>query len=72
MAQWEYLVLRIDLAGGDRPLIRWVGSTEIENWKQTPPIWDRLNEYGDQGWELVGFELFGTRHTSVVMKRPKE
>lgn len=71
VSQWEYLVLRVDLVLGERPLIRWIGSTEVENGKQSAPIWDRLNEYGDQGWERIGFEPFGTRHTSVVLKRPK-
>lgn len=72
MNHWEYLVVRIDLAGGDRPLVRWVNGQEVENWKQSPPIWDRLNEYGAEGWELIGFELFGTRHTSMVLKRPRD
>lgn len=73
MAQrWEYLVVRIDLAGGDRPIVRWIGDKEVENWKQQPPIWQQLNTYGEEGWELIGFELFGSRHTSMVFKRPKE
>jgi hypothetical protein len=73
MAQrWEYLVARLDLAGGDRPIVRWINGVEVENWKQYPNIWECMNEFGDAGWELIGFELFGTRHTSMVFKHLKE
>ena len=70
MQRWEYLVVRIDLAGDERPIVRWINGNEVENWKQGAPIWDRLNQFGSEGWELIGFELFGTRHTSMVLKRP--
>jgi hypothetical protein len=70
--RWEHLVVRIDLAGGDCPIARWVNGVEVENWKQHPDIWVRMNEFGDARWELIGFELFGTRHTSMIFKRLKE
>lgn len=34
MQRWEYLVVAIDLAGGDRPLVRSINDVEVENWKQ--------------------------------------
>lgn len=71
MQRWEYMVVALDLAGGDRPTIRWVNGQEVENWKIGPPIWERLNGFGNDGWELIGFELFGKRHTSMVLKRLK-
>lgn len=71
MQRWEYMVVALDLLRGDQPTVRWINGKEVENWKQGAPVWERLNSFGDDGWDLIGFELFGTRHTSMVFKRPK-
>lgn len=69
MQQWEYLVVMLDLAGGDRPLVRWINDQEVEQWKQGQPLHTRLNEFGAQGRKLVTAELFGTRLPRLVFKR---
>lgn len=71
MQRWEYLVVAIDLAGGDRPLVRWINGVEVESWKQGGQLHERLNQFGAEGWELVTTELFGTRVPRMVFKRPQ-
>lgn len=72
MQRWEYLVVALDLVAGERPVVRWVNGQEVDDWKRGGSVWDYLNGLGDVGWELIGFELFGRRHTSMVLKRPKQ
>lgn len=71
MQRWEYLVVAIDLAGGDRPLVRSINDVEVENWKQGGQLHERLNQLGMEGWELVTTELFGTRVPRMVFRRPQ-
>jgi hypothetical protein len=71
MQQWEYMTVASDLAGGDRPLVRWINGAEVENWKQGPQLHERLNQFGADGWELVTVDLFGTRLPRMVFIRPR-
>ena len=71
MQEWQYLVLTMDLAGGDRMRARWKNHAEIPNWKQGPEFYDYLDQLGIEGWEMVTAGALLTRHTSFVFKRPR-
>lgn len=67
---WEYLFLTTDLASGERLLTRWVNGDEVANWKQGKPAFQTTMDLGAQGWELITVEAFGTRHSTMIFKRP--
>jgi hypothetical protein len=70
MRRWEYLTLGVDERGGR---VRLKSGEAIPDWRNGPRLEEQLNQAGEQGWELVGFEpRLGLSFTLYVFKRPKE
>jgi hypothetical protein len=66
MQKWEYLFLESE--GAWNPKVRYVNHEELPNWRDGPPLHEYMNQLGDQGWELVGFDTYGQ---AMVFKRAK-
>jgi hypothetical protein len=62
--KWEYLVVFIpdSRVAQDKP--------EIDNFLDADTYTDKLNQYGEAGWELVGFE-WTVDGAKVAFKRSK-
>jgi hypothetical protein len=62
--KWEYLVVFIEdsRVAQDMP--------EIDNHLDADTYTDKLNMYGEAGWELVGFE-WTVDGAKCALKRPK-
>jgi hypothetical protein len=70
MRRWEYLTLGVDERGGR---VRLKSGEAIPDWRNGPRLEEQLNQAGEQGWELVGFEpRLELSFTLYVFKRPKE
>ena len=59
MTRWEYKIINI----------------RSENYRLDPNAVDKLNDFGDDGWELVGltsvnFKSGATDNIALVFKRP--
>ena len=65
MQKWEYLVVLI----ADSKVAP--DSSEADNALDADTYTDRLNMYGEAGWELVSFE-WTTEGAKVALKRPKQ
>ena len=69
MQKWEYMTLQLVM--NDKDNLVWYDAAEDNR-----NIPDRLNEYGAEGWELVGVDsrsLSGiTIKTVFYLKRPTE
>lgn len=63
MQKWEYVVATTQ-AGDGR--IRWINGQEVRDWKKSSHWIDALNQFGDEGWELVQQE-----GSTLTFKRPK-
>ena len=60
MTRWEYKIINI----------------RSENYRLDPDAVDRLDDLGDEGWELVGltsvnFKSGATDNIAMVFKRPR-
>lgn len=63
--EWEYLVVFIP----DSKVAE--GNPEFDNALDADTYTDKLNRYGEAGWELVGFDW--TEHgAKCALKRPKK
>jgi hypothetical protein len=61
MVRWEYKIINV----------------RSENYRLDPNAASRLDELGDEGWELVGltsvnFKTGATDNIALVFKRPRE
>lgn len=61
MVRWEYKIINV----------------RSENYRLDPNAVGRLDELGDEGWELVGltsvnFKTGATDNIALVFKRPRE
>ena len=64
MSHWEYLAIIYDEVG-DTYRVRWVGNSELRDWKRGAELTDYMNGLGKQGWELVAHES-----RMLTFKRP--
>lgn len=64
MQEWEYLVTFIQdsKVADDQP--------DVDNFLDADTYTDKLNSYGQAGWELVSFE-WTKDGAKVALKRPK-
>ena len=70
MPRWEYTTLGIDQRGG-RARLR--DGEPIPDWQTGPTLEVMLNQLGEKGRELVGFEARdGLTFTLYIFKRPKQ
>ena len=68
--KWEYMEVVFRDYGGYRP--RYINGEEQAGWKKAPLIYEVLNQFGEEGWELVGV---GARHKEQMpayFKRPQK
>jgi hypothetical protein len=63
--QWEYLVVFIP----DSRVAQ--ADPEIDNHLDADTYTDKLNMYGEAGWELVGFE-WTVEGAKCALKRPRK
>jgi hypothetical protein len=65
MTKWEYLVVFIQ----DNKVAE--DNKEIDVFLDADTFTDKLNKYGEAGWELVSFEL-ETDGAKAAFKRPRK
>lgn len=64
MTKWEYLIVYVQ----DSKVAE--DNKEVDVFLDADTFTDKLNKYGDAGWELVSFE-WETDGAKAAFKRPK-
>ncbi|NWJ48631.1 MAG: hypothetical protein HXX08_22455 [Chloroflexi bacterium] len=66
MQKWEYMTWVVGYAGTGADLennwkggsIKYINGIAVPNWKKsTKSLVEELNRVGEEGWELLGYEL---------------
>ena len=57
-------------ANEQSPVTQWEYKI-LESADDTGGTYRTLNEFGEEGWELVSHDSFGTMHFRCIFKRPK-
>ena len=70
MTKWEYKAVILRLPELDKPFWK---PGEFERGPKAWPMWitARLNEFGQEGWELIQHDDQGTSGLYLIFKRPK-
>jgi hypothetical protein len=72
MRSWEYLVVNAIIEHlGNLDVWRPQYVNGVKQPNSSSPVYQQMNEWGDQGWELVGILPTDNRHLRLIFKRRK-
>jgi len=73
---WEYMTVVVVVQYGgageaDLWRARYINGVEVDNWKASPPVYQLMNQWGAEGWELVNITPVPTGNLfRMIFKRP--
>lgn len=74
--RWEYMTVIVAVQYGgaaeaDLWRARFINGQEVENWKASPPVTQLMNQWGADGWELIGITPVPSGNLyRMIFKRP--
>lgn len=76
MQKWEYLTILCSRGGKPKVNRAWlINGQEVDKGEQGPTIWDKMNQLGEAGWELIqapySHSPTGDSTLYLMFKRPK-
>ncbi|MGI8827248.1 MAG: hypothetical protein ACR2JC_16710 [Chloroflexota bacterium] len=74
--RWQYHVVRAELDRESYARVVWIDDNEDAEYASNEPmrlktLYEVLDDWGDEGWELVGFSpIQGSNLMQYILKRP--